>query len=123
MIDRFLFLRKAVSNALADLSIDSNLTEGNFVLLEQVQFALEPLKLDVEALCRQNSILISASAIFCLTFAYLVTSQSKFSIQLTKAVKKRVIEGRQGVLVSLLRFLHNPKCLKEQDDLFPMPSK
>ena len=29
----------------------------------------------------------------------------------------------QGDLVSMLHFLYDPKCLKEKDDLFPMPSK
>ena len=49
--------------------------------------------------------------------AQLETYQFEFSIQLITAVKK------QEDIVSLLRFLHYPKCLNEQDDLFPMPSK
>ena len=64
MVDRFLFLQKAVSIALADLSIETNLTEDVFVIFEQVQFALEPLNLGVKAMCRQGSTLISADAIF-----------------------------------------------------------
>ena len=59
MIDRPLFLPKAVIKALVDLSVEANLTDDDFVLLEQVQFALEPLKLGVEPLCRQDSTLLS----------------------------------------------------------------
>ena len=92
MIDRFLFLRKVVSKALVDVPIEKNLTEDDFDLLEQVQFALEPLKLGVEGLWRQDSTLLSADATFCFIFAQLEICQFKFSIQLATAVKKRVIE-------------------------------
>ena len=74
-------------------------------------------------MCWQDLTLLFADAIFCFILAQLETRQSKFPIQLATAVKKRVIERRQGDLVSLLRFLHDPKCLKEQDGLFPMSSK
>ena len=123
MIDRFLFLQIAVSKALVVLSIETNLTEDDFVLLEQVQFALEPLKLGVEALCLQDSTLLSADPILRFLFVQLETCQSKFSIQLATPVKKQVIERQKGDLASLLCFLHDLKCLKEQDKLFPMPSK
>ena len=73
MIDRFLFLRKAVSKALVDLSIEANLTEDDFVLFELVEFALEPLKLGFEAMYRQYSALLSADTIFRFIFAQLET--------------------------------------------------
>ena len=73
-------MRKAVDKALVDLSIETNLTEDDFVLLEQVRFALEPLKLGVEALYQQDSTLLSVDAIFHFIFAQLETCQSKFSI-------------------------------------------
>ena len=103
IISRFLFLQKAVSKVLVNLSIETNLIEDDFVLLEQVQFALEQLKVGVEALCRQDSTLHSADAIFLFILAQLETCQSKFSIQIVTAIKKRVIERQQGDLVSLLR--------------------
>ena len=71
---------------LVDLSIETNLTEDNFVLLEQVQFASEPLKLGVESFRRQDSTLLSTDAIFHFIIAKLENFQSKFSIQLAAVI-------------------------------------
>ena len=110
MIDRFLFLRKAVSKALVDVSIKTNLTRDDFIFLEQVQFALEPLKLGVEAICLQGSTLVSADAIFRFIFVKFEICQSKFLKQLVTAVKKRVIEDDKGVQSSCYFFSMIPNA-------------
>ena len=54
MIERFLLLKKCIMKALLDLSIAHDISETEFLFLGKLKCALEPIKLAVEALCRQD---------------------------------------------------------------------
>jgi hypothetical protein len=124
MIERFLLLRKAVGKALVDLGKNMDLSEDEFELLSDLTSALKPIQLGVEALSRRDATLLTADGVFRFIFSQLCSQdQSKVSVQLAKAIKRRIAERRQTNLVSLLRYLQDPECLNEKDEIFPMPPK
>ena len=66
MIERFILLKKCISKALLDLSIehDRPVSAAEFLFLNELKCALEPMKLTVEVLCRKNATLLTADGIF-----------------------------------------------------------
>ena len=63
MIERFLCLKKYLSKALLDLSIEHDISTAKSLFLNERKWALEPIKLTVDALCRKDAALLTAEGI------------------------------------------------------------
>ena len=64
MVERFICLKKCISKALLDLSIEHGICTTEFSLLNELKCALEPIKLAVEASCRKDATLLTAEGVF-----------------------------------------------------------
>ena len=64
MVERFICLKKCISKALLDLSIEHGISTTEFSFLNELKCALEPIKLAVEALCRKDATLLTAENVF-----------------------------------------------------------
>ena len=51
MIERFICLKKCLSKALLDLSIEHDMSTAEILFLKELECALEPITLAVHALC------------------------------------------------------------------------
>ena len=94
MVERFLYLRKCITKALVDLSIRLNISDEEFMLLEDLKAALEPIKLAVEALCRQDATILTADGIFRFLLAELKCRNTRFMLGVHAAVERRITERR-----------------------------
>ena len=107
MVEGFICLKKCISKALLDLSIEHGISITEFLFLNELKCALEPIKLAVEALCRKDATLLTAEGVFQFLF---VESKRKSSLaeDLFCAVKNSVQQRRQHEVVNLLHYLQNP---------------
>ena len=71
MIERFIYLKKCISKALLDLSIEHDISTTEFLFLNELKCVFEPIKLVVEALYRKNATLLTAEGIFQFLFCEL----------------------------------------------------
>jgi len=105
--------------ALLGLSIAHDISETEFLFLGKLKCALEPIKLAVEALRRQDATLLTAEGIIRFLFAELKNLESALAKDLLCAIKTRMQQRRHHDLVNLLRYLKNPNTVTEHDDDFP----
>ena len=108
MVERFIYLKKCISKALLDLSIEHSISTTEFSFLNELKCALEPIKLAVKALCRKDATLLSAEGVFQFLFVELEKRKLSLAEDLLCAVKNRVQQRRQHEVVNLLRYLQNP---------------
>ena len=59
-VERFICLKKCISKALLDLSIEHGISTTEFSFLNELKCALKPIKLAVEALSRKDATLFTA---------------------------------------------------------------
>ena len=126
MIERFILLKKCISKALLDLSIEHNISAAEFLFLNELKCALEPMKLAVEALCRKDATLLTAEGIFQFFFLELKKTKSSLAKDLLCALKNRLQQRRQHDVVNLMRYLQNPNSLTDHgeyhaDDIDDIP--
>ena len=62
MLDRFYILRNCIRKALIDVKSSVIFTEDEFDTISHIITALEPVKLAVEALCRQDANMLTDEA-------------------------------------------------------------
>ena len=108
MVERFICLKKCISKALLDLSIENSISTTEFSFLNKLKCTLELIKLAVEALCHKDATLLTAEGIFQFLFVELKKRKSSLAEDLLCAVKKHVQQRRQHEVVNLLRYLQNP---------------
>ena len=120
MIERFILLKRCISKALLDLSIEHDISQAEFLFLDEIKAALEPVKLAVEAMCRQDATLLTAEGIFRFLFKEMKQRRSTFAKSLLSSVKDRIQQRRQHDLINLMRYLQNPTTFSENDadDIF-----
>ena len=53
-----------MSKALLDLSIEHGISTTEFLFLNELKCVLEPIKLEVKALCRKDATLLTAEGVF-----------------------------------------------------------
>ena len=115
-IERFLLLKQCIFKSLIDLGVPCPLSGTEISALEEMTAALTPVKMSVEALCRRDANLLTADGIL----AFLYTSLSKLpghlAVELHFKLRDRVMERRQPVLVSLLKYLSDPESLNEEEE-------
>ena len=108
MVERFICLKKCIMKTLLDLSIEHGISTTEFLFLNELKCALEPIKLAVEALCRKDATLLTAEGVFQFLFVELEKRKSSLAEDLLCAVKNPVQQRRQHEVVNLLRYLQNP---------------
>ena len=82
--------------------------------------ALEPVKLAVEAMCRQNATLLTAEGIFLFLVREIKKQRTTLAKKLLSAVKNRIQQRRKNDLINLMRYLQNPNTFSQNDtnDIF-----
>lgn len=107
MLNRIIEVKSALQKSLIDLKIQDSLTEDDFKVVTHVAEAIKPLRAAVEALCRRDSNLLTASAILKFALEDLHLQSTPLSMKLEAAVRKRTIEERTTQASVILRCLHN----------------
>ena len=81
--------------------------------------ALEPVKLALEAMCRQDVTLVTAEGIFLLLIKEMKKQRTTLAKKLLSAVKNR-IQQRKNDLINLMRYLQNPNTFSQNNtnDIF-----
>ncbi|KAJ8926472.1 hypothetical protein NQ314_021158, partial [Rhamnusium bicolor] len=130
MIERFIQLRSCISKVLIDLELGSDywITEDEFNILSEIDRALQPIKLAVEVLCRQDSNLRTAEITLRFTIDKLQLQKTSLSEKLVSSLSVRIKQRRTN-LTSVFIYLQNPsKYLYDLKDtnvneIFSLPSK
>ena len=91
---------------LIEHGISTSTTEFSF--LNELNWALEPIKLAVEALCCKDATLLTAEGVFQFLVVELEKRKSSLAEDLLRAVKNLVQQRRQHEVVNLLAYLQNP---------------
>ena len=122
MLSRFLKLRSAVQKALIDLneSVQVQLTDGDFTVIQEVASALEPLQLAVKALCRRDTNLVGAEAALSFCLVELQKQRSELAKTLAMSVEKRVTE-RRSLHAGVMQYLHCPTARANATELMSAP--
>ena len=99
-------LKKRISKDLLDLSIEHNISTAEFLFLNELKCALEPIKLAVDASCRKDATLLTAEGIFQF-FLFFELNKRKSSLveDLLCSVKNHMQQRRQHDVVNLIRYL------------------
>ena len=108
MVERFICLKKCIMKALLNFSIKHGISTTEFLFLNELKCALEPIKLAVEALCHKDATFLTAEGVFQFLFVELKKRKSSLAEDLLCAVKNRVQQRRQHEVFNLLRYLQNP---------------
>ena len=99
-------LKKRISKDLLNLSIEHNISTAEFLFLNELKCALEPIKLAVDASCREDATLLTAEGIFQFFFFFeLKKRKSSLAEDFLCSVKKRMQQRRQHDMVNLIRYL------------------
>ena len=96
MIERFILLKKCIFKALLDLSIAHDITQAEFLFLDEMKAALEPVKLAVKAMCRQDATLLTAEGIFLFIIREMKKQRTILAKKLLSAVKNRIEQRREN---------------------------
>lgn len=116
MLERFVALKDCLQKAMIDLSIPITLCDQEFEVLRGIVKCLEPIRLTVLALCRQDANLYTADASFKFLFEELSKVNIPLSTQLQAALKLR-LQQRRTMASTVLSYLCNPKAVKGKQDL------
>lgn len=105
MLETFYKVRLCVKKALIDLKVAIEFSEFEFNLMENTIAALLPVKITVEALCREDATLISADAALQFMFERLAEVEGEISEKLSFELNERVNQRRTEA-ASVVQFLH-----------------
>ena len=122
MIERFLKLKKCIEKALIDLDKQFSVSQGEYLLLDGIFLALQPMKLAIEALGRRDANLLTEDGILKFIFSQLDNNDSVLHLELKMSLEKRVRERIQNDIFGLLKYLHDPDSILEEN-LFFVPQK
>lgn len=106
MLARFLILRGPVQKAMIDLSQQSELSDADFTVIQEMVSCLEPLKLTVYALSKRETNLISAEAALKFCIVQLQKQNSEMARNLAEILETRVKE-RRGLHSGMYRLQQN----------------
>lgn len=126
MIERFLSIQSSIQKALVDLNMQDMLQIPDLKKIEELLQVLNPIKLAVEALSKNDANLLAAEGVIKFLFNALSNQNSGLSTEMLESLKHRISQRRNNSLISLMRFLQNPKCIqsnKVEDSFFKMASK
>ena len=86
-VERFIYLKKCMSKALPDLSIEQGISTTKFLFLNGIKWALEPINLEVEILCSKDATLLTVEGVFQFLFVELEKRKSSLAENLLCAIK------------------------------------
>lgn len=121
MLSRFVKLRGPIRKALIDLSEPTQVTDGDFCLIEEMVACLEPVKIAVKAICRRDTNLIAAEAALHFCIIQLQKQSSELAKTLAEAIECR-LKGRRAVHAGVLQYLQSNTARETASDVFPVPS-
>ena len=121
MLSRFLMLRGPIQKALIDLSEPTQLSDGDFSVIDEMVSCLEPVKIAVKAICRRDTNLIAAEAALHFCIIQLQKQSSELAKVLAEAIESR-ITGRRAVHAGVLQYLQSNTARQSAPDVFPVPS-
>ena len=102
------------------------LSEQEFDRIQEILDVLMPVKIVVETICREDADLLIAETAFNELFKTLNANDSFLAFKMLESLKKRVKSRWNPLTAGLLKFLHNPKNIQNQNDLdeiFKAPSR
>lgn len=115
MIERFLKLKNCIKKSLIDLKSPIMFSDAEFEIMSDILSVLLPIKLTVEAICRQDATLLSADAAIQFMIKSITDHPCSLSYELNAALKKRILQRRTEIS-SVLQYLHNPNSNENQSD-------
>ena len=126
MLESILKIKTPLKKVLKDS--DLALSELEFVRIREVLDVLMPVKVVVEALCREDADLMVAETAFNELFKSLKANNSFLATKMLESLRKRVKSRWNPLPAGLLKFLHNPKMIQPQnqknlDEIFKAPSQ
>jgi hypothetical protein len=119
MIQRYIKVQKHVSKALLDFPSDDieDLSSMELSLLKDILACLEPVKVSVEALCRQDVDLVQAEVILKFMFEELRKHGSQLAAELSLELEAKLQERRNKDLVTLLMYLQDCNNVQREETL------
>jgi len=121
MLSRFVKMRGPIRKALIDLSEPTQVTDGDFCIIEEMVSCLEPVKIAVKAICRRDTNLIAAEAALHFCIIQLQKQSSELAKTLAEAIECR-LKGRRTVHAGVLQYLQSNTARDTAPDVFPVPS-
>lgn len=105
MLSRFSLLRTSIQKAMIDMKTPQMVTDADFMLVDEIIAALEPVALMVQMPSRQDVNLLSAEAALQFCLVTLRKQQYELGKAMAMALHTRVSE-RYGIHSNILRYLH-----------------
>lgn len=125
MIERFLRIIDSVELSLKDLNYTDLWETEDKKRATEILETLKPVRKAIERLSRQDTNLLTSEGVLKFLFKALEDNASVLSKALLIAIKEEISKRRDKSLISLIKFLHDPSCLKiiEKDNFFKLNSK
>jgi len=117
MIIIFVKLQKFIEEALVDLNFSHMLDHIDFNELKDLQNSLEPAKLAIEVLSRNDTTLHSADITLEYMKSKISNCKSKIALELLDNMEKRINERVNLNLINLFKALKDPKCVPSKQAL------
>ena len=83
------------------------ISEKEYLVLNDVVAALQPLKIGIERLGRRGATLLEAEGVFVFILDELRKNNNSFLSKMLEFVQQRIVERRNSNLVGLLKYLNN----------------
>ena len=115
MIERFAKLKNCIKKSLIDLKSPIFFSDAEFEMLSNILSVLLPIKLTVEAICRQDATLLSADAAIQFMMKSITGHPFSLSYELKAALKVRILERRTEIS-SILQHLHDADSNENPSD-------
>ena len=113
MIKIFVRAEKCIRMALIEIGTSTTITNAEIKIPQDLIDVLEPVKHDVDGLCRRNATLLTAERIHDLVLKTLPNFNSANSASLKSHLEVRIKDKRNVCLVHLLEYWHLPNFLME----------
>jgi len=121
MLNQFLMLHTSIQKALIDLGETTQLTDGDFGMIEEMVSSLEPVKIAVKAICRRDTNLIGAEPALHFCIIQLQKQWSELAKVLAEAIENR-IKARRAMHAGVLQYLHSNSARESASEVFLLPS-
>ncbi len=117
MVERYLKIQRSVAKALIDLEVNIVISEEEVGLLSSLATALQSVEMASKELAKRTCTLLTAEGTFNFLISTLENLETAISGDLLCSLKDRIGKRRQVAVISLLRYLHNPKSLEASSAL------
>lgn len=115
MLSRFSMLRTSIQKAMIDMKTPQLVSDADFMLVDEIIAALEPVALMVKMLSRQDVSLLSAEAALQFCVVTLNKQQSELGKAMAVPLRTRVSQ-RYGIHSTILRYLHSGDVTSQFSD-------